>query len=151
MSELLLFSLACMTGIAVKKVTQLKVIVSHEPGSLARVAEALQNADVNIEGTCHTEGFDDTMPFRMVVDKPDVAKKVIEALGEPVTFEECLSVQTVDDQPGFIAKVARVLGDAKVNIEAIYHTSSGRAGHATIYISTDPSNVDKALGLIESL
>jgi hypothetical protein len=140
-----------MAGISVRQVTQLKVIVDHVPGSLARVAEALYKADVNIEGTCHTEGSDETMPFRMVVDKPDVAKKTIEALGNPVTFEECLSIQSVDDKPGFIASVARTLGDARINIEAIYHTSSGRGGHATIYISVDPANLEKARALIKAI
>lgn len=140
-----------MSGITVKQVTQLKVVVDHVPGSLARVAEVLAKADVNIEGTCHTEGSDETMPFRMVVDKPDVAKKAIEALGDPVTFEQCLSVQSMDDRPGFIAAVARKLGDAKINIEAIYHTSSGRGGHATIYISVDPANLKKALELVGTL
>ncbi len=140
-----------MSELIVKQVTQLKVVVDHVPGSLAKVAEALQKADVNIEGTCHTEGTDETMPFRMVVDKPDVAKKTIEALGDPVTFEQCLSIQSMDDRPGFIASVARKLGDASINIEAIYHTSSGRGGHATIYISVDPSNIDKALQLVQTI
>ena len=135
----------------VKQVTQLKVIVEHAPGSLARIAEALQKADVNIEGMCHTEGTDETMPLRLVADKPDVAKKTIEALGEPVTFEQCLSIQNLDDKPGFIAKVARTLGNASINIEAIYHTSSGRGGHARIYISVDKANLKKAMQLLGSL
>ncbi|MBI5456162.1 ACT domain-containing protein [Candidatus Kaiserbacteria bacterium] len=140
-----------MAGITVKQVTQLKVVVAHVPGSLARVAEALQKADVNIEGTCHTEGTDETAPFRMIVDKPDEAKKAIESLGEPVTFEQCLSVQSEDDKPGFIARVARKLGAASINIQAIYHTSSGRGGSATMYISVDKANLPKALELLKSL
>ena len=140
-----------MSNIEVKAVTQIKVLIGHVPGSLAKIAEALAKADVNIEGTCHTEGTDDTMPLRLVVDKPDVAKKTIEALGDPVTFERCLAIQSMSDEPGFIAKVARTLGDAHINIEAIYHTSSGRGGHATIYISVDSANMEKALPLIGAL
>ncbi len=140
-----------MQGIEVKQVTQLKVIVSHTPGALAKIAEALQKADVNIEGGCHTEGSDDTMPFRLIVDKPDVAKKTIEALGDPVTLEQSISVQAMDDKPGFTAAVARALGDAKINIEAIYLSSSGRGGHGTIYISVDSANLAQAILLLKGI
>ncbi|TSC86442.1 MAG: ACT domain-containing protein [Parcubacteria group bacterium Gr01-1014_8] len=134
-----------------KVVTQLKVVLDHVPGSLARVAEALQKADINIEGTCNMEGYDETMPLRLVVDKPDAAKKAIEALGEPVTIEQALSFRSLDDKPGFIAAVARKLGDAKINIQSIYHTSSGRGGEATIFISVDKANLERATQLMQSL
>ena len=98
------------------------------------------------------EGYDETMPLRLVVDKPDVAKKAIEPLGEPVTMESALSIQTLNDKPGFIAKVARKLADASVNIESIYHTyTSGRGGDATIYISVDKSNLERSMRLMKSL
>lgn len=136
--------------VEVKQVTQLKVILDHVPGSLARVAEALQKADINIEGACHTEGTDETMPFRLIVDKPDEAKKVIEALGEVVTFEQCLAFRVQGDKPGILARIARTLGDAQINIESIY-ASAGRGSSGTVYISVDPANLERALQLTKSL
>jgi hypothetical protein len=138
-------------NVDVKKVTQIKVVLEHVPGTLAKVAEALTRADINIEGTCNMEGSDETMPLRLIVDKPLEAKKVIESLGDAVTMEECISIHNQDGGPGLIAKVARALGDASINIESIYQTSTGRGGDATTYISVDKANLDKALQLIASL
>src|SRR6185436_13896812 len=80
-------------GIVVKEVTQVTVVIGHLPGSLARVADALQAADINIEGTCVQEASGQMAPLHLVIDKPLDAKKAIEALGLEPSFEPCLSVQ----------------------------------------------------------
>jgi hypothetical protein len=134
-----------------KQVPQLNVVLEQVPGSLAKVTEALQRADVNIDGLCNIEGSDDTVPLKLLVDKPEVAKKVIEALGSPVTIEQCIAIQLLEDMPGFIALIARTLGDAKINITSIYQTSSGRGSEAVVYITVDPSNTEKALELLKAL
>jgi len=134
-----------------KQVPQLNVVLEQVPGSLAKVAEALQRADVNIDGLCNIEGSDDTVPLKLLVDKPEVAKKTIEALGSPVTIEQCIAIQLLEDMPGFIALIARTLGDAKINITSIYQTSSGRGSVAEVYITVDPSNTEKALELLKAL
>jgi hypothetical protein len=132
-------------------VTQIKVVLSHVPGSLAQVVEALRDANVKIEGMCNMEGYDDTMPLRLIVDKPDGAKKAIEALGEPVTFEQSIEVRSHDDKPSFVADVARALARESINIEAIFHASSGAAGGATIFIAVDSGNVSRAIEALSTV
>ena len=138
-------------GMIVKEVTQITVVIPHVPGSLARITEALRDADVNIEGTCQQEGSDTSMPLRLVIDKPIDAKKAIEALGQTAEFEPCISVQAGDDKPGFIARIARALGDAKINIQTIYHASAGRGSAARMFISVDKSHYGHALKVLSAL
>ncbi len=135
----------------VKQVPQLNVVLEQVPGTLAKVAEALQKADVNIDGLCNVEGGDDTVPLKLLVDKPEVAKKAIEALGLPVTMEQCIAIQLLEDMPGFIARIARALGDAKINIVSIYQTSAGRGSVAEVYITVDAAYLEKAMQLLRAL
>ena len=55
--------------------------VDDKPGGMARVARALADAGVNIHGHLFLGRWGDRAMFAFVVDKPDVAKPILERKG----------------------------------------------------------------------
>ena len=55
--------------------------VDDRPGGMARVARDLANAGVNIHGHLFLGRWGDRAMFAFVVDKPDVAKPILERKG----------------------------------------------------------------------
>lgn len=55
--------------------------VDDKPGGMARLARALADADVNIEGHLFLGRWGDRAMFTFVVDKPDVARPILERKG----------------------------------------------------------------------
>ncbi|HVH69875.1 MAG TPA: ACT domain-containing protein [Candidatus Dormibacteraeota bacterium] len=51
---------------------------------------------------------------------------------------------SVDNQPGAVARIAKALGDAKVNILALLGTSQGTTGTVQL-VAEDPKKAKKAL------
>lgn len=51
---------------------------------------------------------------------------------------------SVDNQPGAVARIAKTLGDAKVNILALLGTAEGTAGTVKL-VAEDPKKAKKAL------
>ena len=101
----------------------LTVVLKDEPGQLAALGEATGKAGVNIEGMAAftDEGrgvihllFDDEAASR--------AHAALEDAGLGVADEREVFVIDVEDRPGALARLARALGDANVNIELAYTT-----------------------------
>ena len=55
--------------------------VDDRPGGMARIARALANAGVNIYGHLFLGRWGDRAMFAFVVDKPDVARPILERKG----------------------------------------------------------------------
>ncbi len=55
--------------------------VDDKPGGMARIARALADAGVNIHGHLFLGRWGDRAMFAFVVDKPDVAKPILERKG----------------------------------------------------------------------
>lgn len=104
--------------------TEFTVTLEDRPGSLAKMGEALGEADVNIDAI---QG----MPLagkgivKFVPDNPDGAAKALNAVGIAYTTREVLIVDILD-QPGTLGDVARVMSSAGINIDAVYVSLSGK-------------------------
>ncbi len=59
--------------------------VDDKPGGMARIARALADAGVNIHGHLFLGRWGDRAMFAFVVDRPDLAKPILERKGEPRT------------------------------------------------------------------
>ncbi len=98
--------------------------LEHRPGALAQVAEALGSAGVNIDGLqgvpCGGEGI-----VHLVANDPDGAAKALNGAGIKHTTREVLLVK-LEDKPGALARFARAMANAGVNIDATYVTMSGQ-------------------------
>ena len=55
--------------------------VDDRPGGMARLSRALADADVNIYGHLFLGRWGDRAMFAFVVDKPDVARPILERKG----------------------------------------------------------------------
>ena len=103
---------------------QFTLYLRNRPGALARVARALARADVNIEGISVAAGVDVAL-VQVVVSKAAKARAALAAAGIPVTAQS-VSVLTLPNVPGSLAKAAARLAKAGVNLQYIYATTRGR-------------------------
>lgn len=103
--------------------TEFAVTLPDVPGSLARLGQALGETGVNIEaiqGTSQRGGA----VVRFVPDRPDRARRALDAAGLPSTTREVLVVRVLDE-PGALGQVALVLAAAGINIDSVYVTTKG--------------------------
>jgi hypothetical protein len=97
---------------------EFKVYVNNQPGELARVTEALAGRAVNIRAISSEAG--ETKPFlRIVTNDVNTTEKALKGAGFNFEQNGILSVELID-RPGELAKVAKRLSRASVNVESIY-------------------------------
>ena len=109
--------------------TELSIILPNRPGTLGDVTQALAKAKVNLLAIDASGGFEYNI-VRLVPDKVAKARTVLRRKGLDVGETKVLCIPA-KDQPGALARVADVLGHAKVNIDYLYATG-GRQAEALI-------------------
>ena len=94
--------------------------LTHHPGDLARVAQALARRGTNIRALAVVSVGDHAIA-RIIPDDIEVARRAFKEAN--IRFEES-EVHTVllENRPGELATVTNRLGDAGVNLEALYFT-----------------------------
>jgi hypothetical protein len=133
--------------LGVETATQLAVFLANRPGALARVCEALANAEINIHALATSDTVDHTV-VRMVVSDPTKALMLLGEAGVLALETEVLTIETAS-QPGVLAKIAERLAEAEVNIEYAY-LAGGRAAEKGLIILR-PSDVEKARRVLQDL
>jgi hypothetical protein len=124
--------------------TQLALLLDNRPGTLARVCEALAEAKVNIYAFSTSDTVDHTV-VRLVVSDPQKAIEVFEKRGAQVVESDVLLVPG-DNKPGSLAKIAKQLGAAKVNIEYAYCATAPNAKTGLLVLRA--SDCKKALKVL---
>ena len=99
-------------------IRQISVFSENKPGRLAAMAKALEEEKVNILAFSIAEAGEFGV-VRALVDQPEKAYKKLSSLGFVVSFTEVIGVR-MRDEPGGLYEVARILGEAKINIEYSY-------------------------------
>ncbi|MDD1654137.1 MAG: ACT domain-containing protein [Methanomicrobiales archaeon] len=99
-------------------IRQVSVFSENKPGRLAAMAKALEEEKVNILAFSIAEAGEFGV-VRALVDQPEKAYKKLSGLGFVASFTEVIGVK-MRDEPGGLYEVARILGDAKINIEYSY-------------------------------
>jgi hypothetical protein len=116
------------------RVKALVIRVEDRPGMLGEIASALGAMNVNLRAV-HGGNEDGQGVVRLVVDKLAIAKKVLTARGWRPDEEEILEVELAD-KPGALGEVAKLLGDARVNIKFVFvSTAGGRKATAFLAVS----------------
>jgi len=100
------------------KITQISVFLENRKGRLFEVCSLLGNNKINIRALtiAETESFG---VLRIVVDKSDVAVKLLKDNGFVANLTHVVAVE-VGDKPGGLASVLKVFADNDVNIEYMY-------------------------------
>jgi hypothetical protein len=100
------------------KVKQISVFLENKSGRLARVTEILGQKDINIRAL----SIADTSDFgilRLIVNRPDEAYKALKEGGFTVSTTDVIAVE-VEDHPGGLSGVLKVLDAKGINIEYLY-------------------------------
>jgi hypothetical protein len=97
---------------------QLAIFLDNRPGMLARVADALAAEKINIYAIATSDTVDHSV-IRLVVSDYRKALHVFEAHGTLVVEDDVLMVEG-SNKPGELARMARRLANAKINIEYCY-------------------------------
>lgn len=110
-------------------IKQISIFSENKPGRLAAIAHALEEAGINILAFSIAEanGFG---VVRALVNNPDGAYETLTRLGFMVSFTDVIAV-AMRDEPGGLFEIARILGDAGINIEYSY-AYSGKEGAVLI-------------------
>jgi hypothetical protein len=125
---------------------QLAIFLDNRPGMLARVADALAEAKINIYAIAISDTVDHSV-IRLVVSDYRRALHVFEAHGTLVVEDDVLMVDG-SNKPGELAKIAHKLAAAKVNIEYCYSATSPEAKKVLFIMRV--SNAAKALKVLNS-
>ncbi|MGQ0662672.1 MAG: ACT domain-containing protein [Pseudomonadota bacterium] len=105
---------------------EIVVPLENKPGTLAKVAEALGRAGVNVQLASHAVGARGAA--RLVADDPSKALAALKAARIKVKQSKEVLEATVPDVPGSLGALARKLAKARVNIEAFYIVGADATG-----------------------
>jgi len=122
--------------------TDLTVILEHQPGELARLAEITGEVGVSIRGLAAFTG-EGRGVVHLLLDDEVVARcrEALEQTGIGIADQREVLVVDIEDRPGALGELARRLADANVNVELAYTTFGG----IKIVIATDDLHSARAV------
>jgi len=127
------------------KIKQISIFLENRKGRLYDVCSLLGKNDINIRAlnVAETESFG---ILRIVVNKPDVAVKVLKDAGIVAKITDVIAVE-VEDRPGGLADILKALADEDVNIEYMYGFVEKSSDKALMVFRFD--DVDKAAKVLK--
>jgi hypothetical protein len=125
---------------------QLAIFLDNRPGMLARLADALAEAKINIYAITTSDTVDHSV-IRMVVSDYRRAMHLFEEHGTLVVDDDVLMIDG-SNKPGQLAQIAHKLAAAKVNIEYCYSATPAEAKKGLLIMRV--SNASKALKVLNS-
>jgi hypothetical protein len=117
--------------------------LTNHPGDLARVAQALARRGVNIKALAAIS-VGGTAVARILPDDIVVARSAFEAAGIRFTESEVNTV-LLENKAGLLASVTGRLGEAGINLEALYVTGIADDLVELAIISDNPKKAKKIL------
>lgn len=118
----------------------LVVIPDDRPGVLADIAEALGEAGVNIEACSAFTGGGKGV-VHVLVNDDEAGVKALEDAGHTVHAARAVAVIQLENEPGSLARAARRIDNAGINIEQAYFANDNQL----VIVSDDPDGVRAAL------
>jgi hypothetical protein len=127
------------------KLQQLSLFLENRPGQLREPCEVLAAAGIDLL----TMSLADTAQFgilRFIVRNPEQARSVLEDAGLVARTTDVIAVE-VEDKPGGLVAVLRVIDEAGLAVEYMYDfAAASRAGKAAIVFRfEDPDAAVEAL------
>jgi hypothetical protein len=127
------------------KIKQISVFLENKKGRLYEALSALAKGGINIRAL----SIADTSDFgilRMIVDKPDLAKKALEEAGFTTKITHVIAVG-VKDEPGGLAEVLKILYENDINVEYVYAFVEKSGEEALVVLRTN--NLEKTIDLLQ--
>ncbi len=116
-------------------IKQISVFVENKFGRVAKIIELLSEKNINISAL----SIADTTDFgilRLIVDKSDEAVEVLKESGVIAKCTDVIAV-AIDDQPGGLSAVLKIVSDAGVGIEYMYAFLGRKLGKALMVLKAD--------------
>jgi hypothetical protein len=116
-------------------IDQISVFVENRPGRLVEVVEALGAGGIDLRAL----SIADTADFgvlRLIVGNTAKALEILKDAGYVTAINQVIAV-SVDDKPGGLATVLRLLSDHGVSIEYVYAFITHELGRAFVIIRAD--------------
>ncbi len=116
-------------------IKQLSVFLENKKGRVCAAADILAQNNINIRAL----SLADTSEFgilRLIVDKPEEGKRVLNEAGIVVGVTDVLSL-TMDDRPGGTIGVLRTLAESGIGVEYMYACVGKLSGKAFMIIQAD--------------
>ncbi len=117
------------------KARHLTVTVENRPGTLAKLAQALADAKVNIRAFLSSAAGAEGS-IQVIVEDTKKAKKALDAAGLSYT-EGTLEQVEVPNKPGALARLAGKYAAKNINIRSAYATTPKGAKKGVVVIVTD--------------
>ena len=125
-------------------IDQLSVFVANRPGRLTEITGVLAEAGVDIRAL----SLADTTDFgilRLITDNPTLAEQKLREHGLTVRLTQVLAAR-LDDKPGALNSVLRVLTDAGISVEYAYAFITPKGDDACVILRVeDNASAAKAL------
>ena len=114
--------------------TDLTVVLSDQPGELARLGRVLGDAGVNIRGLAAFTGEGKGFIHLLIDDGAvDRCRDALDSEGMGIADEREVLVVDIDDRPGSLGELTRRLAAGNVNVDLAYTTFWG----IKVVIATD--------------
>ena len=113
-------------------IKQLSVFLENRHGTLIEVTDLLAKEGIDIRAM----SLADTQDFgilRLIVNDPEKAKASLASIGFAATINEVTAV-AIDDNPGALSNVIRVMSENDINIEYMYAFLSTHKGNAYVVL-----------------
>ncbi len=128
----------------VKEETELHVTTPNEPGITGRVLGTLANAGVNLRALrAHAEGNKGI--FLLITSDNVKAEKALKVLRYKVKTRKVVTVE-IEDRIGAGAEIGVLLGNAAIDIDYCYGTSSGAGSAILVFQTNDNKKALETLG-----
>ncbi|HVM49841.1 MAG TPA: ACT domain-containing protein [Candidatus Acidoferrum sp.] len=125
---------------------QLAIFLDNRPGTLARLADALAEAGINIYAISTSDTVDHTV-IRLVLSDYRKALHLFEEHGTLVIEDDVLMIEG-SNKPGELARLAHRLATAKINIEYCYSATPGDVKKGLMILRV--SNPSKAMKVLNT-
>lgn len=99
-------------------IKQISILIGNKMGRLAEVTEIIADNNINMSALTLAETPDNGV-LRIIVDEPDKVEKILKQNNMTLSVSNVLSV-CIDDTPGGLAKILRILADNNINIKYLY-------------------------------
>ena len=130
---------------SVKLIRQYTVFLPNVPGALAKFVELFANEGINIIGLA-SEIRDDSGVVRIAVDGDRKVSHILSGAGF-TTIETSMISLELEDKPGQLLRLTKLLSENNINITTVYGTSFGGASGRLLMNASD---TDKALEVLKT-
>ncbi|MDR1028815.1 MAG: ACT domain-containing protein [Clostridiales Family XIII bacterium] len=124
-------------------IDQISVFVENKPGRLTEITEILGEAGIDLRAM----SIADTADFgilRIIVSEPVRTLEVLRKADCVVSVTQVLAV-AIEDAPGSLSKVLRILSDAGVSVEYLYAFITRTKGNAYVIFRVEDTGRATAL------